>query len=228
MLTAAEAAERLGISITTLYAYVSRGLIRSFPDPKNPRGRLYSEEDVERRRPEKAAERALHWGGPVLESAITLISGDRLYYRGQDVVELARTNSVEDVASLIWIGTMSPAAFALTQLHVVSGRATEGLPFINRAASILPIVGARDSMAYDLRPHAVAQTGWRILNLLASVAAESSDLADTVDETLQKKWSPRRFGARDLVRAALILCAAHQLNLSSILARCIASAGFDS
>ena len=42
MLTAAEAAERLGISITTLYAYVSRGLIRSFPDPKNPRGRLYS------------------------------------------------------------------------------------------------------------------------------------------------------------------------------------------
>ena len=124
MLTAAEAAERLGISVTTLYAYVSRGLIRSFPDPKNPRGRLYSEEDVDRRRPEKSAERALHWGGPVLESSITLISGDHLYYRGLNVADLARTHSVDDVASLIWMGTISPAAFALTQLHVVSGRAT--------------------------------------------------------------------------------------------------------
>jgi len=225
MLTAAEAAERLGISVTTLYAYVSRGLIRSFPDPKNPRGRLYSEEDVERRRPEKAAERALHWGGPVLESAITLISGDHLYYRGQDVTELARTHSIEDVASLIWMGTISPAAFALTQLHVVSGRATEGLPFINRAESILPIVAARDALAYDLRPHAVAQTGWRILNLLTSVAAESSELASTVEETLQKRWAPRSRPARDLIRAALILCADHELNVSAFVARCVASAG---
>ena len=171
MLTAAEAAERLGISITTLYAYVSRGLIRSFPDPKNPRGRLYSEEDVERRRPEKAAERALHWGGPVLESAITLISGDRLYYRGHDVVELARTNSVEDVASLIWMGTMSPAAFALTQLHVVSGGATEGLPFINRASSILPIVGARGELIIrgyaveEIAPNATFEETVRILGI---------------------------------------------------------------
>src|SRR5260370_7118123 len=226
MLTAGEAAERVGISVATLYAYVSRGLIRSFPDPKNPRGRLYSEEDVERRRPEKAAERALHLGGPVLESAITLISGDHLYYRGQDVADLARTHSVEDVASLIWMGTISPAAFALTQLHVVAGRATEGLPFINRAASILPIVAARDSLAYDLRPHAVAQTGWRILNLLTSVAAESSELAPTVEETLQRRWAPRsRAAARDLIRAALILCADHELNVSAFVARCVASAG---
>ena len=225
MLTAAEAAERLGISVTTLYAYVSRGLIRSFPDPKNPRGRLYSEEDVDRRRPEKLAERALHWGGPVLESSITLIAGDHLYYRGQDVAELARTHSVEDVASLIWTGSIAPAAFALTQLHVVSGRASEGLPFINRASSILPIVAARDSMAYDLRPHAVAQTGWRILNLMASVAAESSELEPTVEETLQKRWAPRSRPARDLIRAALILCADHELNVSTFVARCVASAG---
>ena len=63
MLTAPEAAQRLGISVATLYAYVSRGLIRSFHDPQNPRGRLYSDEDIERRKPEKAAERALQVGG---------------------------------------------------------------------------------------------------------------------------------------------------------------------
>ncbi|HEY8131656.1 MAG TPA: citrate synthase family protein [Thermoanaerobaculia bacterium] len=226
MLTAAEAAKRLGISPATLYAYVSRGLIRSVRDPKNPRNRLYSVEDVERRRPANAAERALHWGGPVLESAITLISGDHLYYRGVDVAMLARSRSVEEVASLIWTGNMSIGSFALTPLHVIAGRgSTEGLPFTNRGGSILPIVAARDPLAYDLRPHAVAQTGWRILNLLTSVAAESSELASTVDETLQKRWTPRVFGARDLIRAALILCADHELNVSSFVARCVASAG---
>ena len=225
MLTATQAAERLGISLATLYAYVSRGLIRSFHDPNNPRGRLYSEEDVERRRPEKAGERALHFGVPVLESAITLISGDHLYYRGHDVADLARTQSVEEVASLIWSGTMATGTFALTQLHVVSGRASDGLPFINRGVSILPIVAARDPLAWDLRPHAVAQSGWRILNLLTSVAAETSELEPTIDETLQKRWAPRLRAARDCIRAALILCADHELNVSAFVARCVASAG---
>jgi len=226
MLAAAEAAKRLGISLATLYAYVSRGLIRSVPDPKNPRSRLYSVEDVERRRPANAAERALHWGGPVLESAITLITGDHLYYRGQDVAVLTRNRSVEEVATLIWTGNMSTGGFALTPLHVIAGRvSSEGLPFTNRGSSILPLVAARDPLAYDLRPHAVAQTGWRIVNLLTSVAAESSQLATTVDETLQRRWVPRVFGARDLIRAALILCADHELNVSSFVARCVASAG---
>jgi len=226
MVTASEAAKRLGISLPTLYAYVSRGLIRSVPDPNNPRSRLYVTEDIERRRPANAAERALHWGGPVLESAIMLIAGDHLYYHGQDVATLARTRSVEEVASLIWTGSMTTGSFALTPLHVIAGRgSTEGLPFTNRAGSVLPLVAARDPLAYDLRPHAVAQTGWRILNLLTSVAAESSQLASTVDETLQKRWAPRVFGARDLLRAALILCADHELNVSSFVARCVASAG---
>jgi citrate synthase len=222
MLTASEAAKRLGVSVATLYAYVSRGLIRSHPDPSDPRSRLYAEEDIDRRVPGKGA---LHGAGPVLDSAITLIDGARLYYRGLDATELAQTRSVEEVASLVWTGTMTPDAFALTTLHVIAGRSSEGLPFVNRGASILPIVAARDPLAYDLRPHAVAQTGWRILNLLTSVAAESSELADTVDETLQQRWAPNSANARDLIRAALILCADHELNVSSFTARCIASAG---
>ena len=223
MLTANEAAKRLGVSVATLYAYVSRGLIRSHPDPSDPRSRLYAEEDVDRRVPGKGA---LHGAGPVLDSAITLIDGARLYYRGSDATELARTRSIEEVALLIWTGNMTPDAFALTTLHVISGRGgSEGLPFVSRGASILPIVAARDPLAYDLRPHAVAQTGWRILNLLTSVAAESAELADTVDETLQQRWAPKSAQARDLIRAALILCADHELNVSAFTARCIASAG---
>src|SRR5258708_17612805 len=108
-LSSAEAGEQLGGSRATLYAYVSRGLVRSSPAPGDSRGRRYAREDVERLRgrseerrdPRKTAERALHFGVPVLESAITLISGDRLFYRGHDVAGLAPPRPLRGIASLI-------------------------------------------------------------------------------------------------------------------------------
>jgi citrate synthase len=232
-LSSEAAAARLGVSRATLYAYVSRGLVRSTATPGHPRQRRYAAEDIdtlrargeERRDPSKIGERALHWGVPVLESAITLIDSGRLYYRGHDVAELARTRSVEEVAGLVWTGSFE-SDFAATQLHVVAGTKTsEGLPFVSRAQSVLPLVAARDSLAFDLRPKAVAQTGWRILNLLASIAAESSELEDTIEETLHKRWVPRTPHAAELLRAALIVSADHELNVSSFAARCVASAG---
>jgi citrate synthase len=232
-LSSAEAAARLGVSRATLYAYVSRGLVRSSPAPGEPRGRRYARADVERLRsrseerrdPQKAVERALHFGVPVLESAITLISGDRLFYRGHDVAELARTRPVEEVASLIWTGSFE-SDVAATDLHVVAGgQSIEGLSFIARAQSMLPLVAARDPLALDLRPHSVALTGWRILNLLTSVATESSELEDSPEETLRRHWAARVPHASELIRAALILCADHELNVSSFTARCVASSG---
>lgn len=230
---AAEATKILGVSRPTLYAYVSRGHVRSEPVPGHPRQRRYSREDVERlrsraaerRNPEKAAEHALRFGVPVLESAITLIANGHLYYRGHDAAELARTASLEDVASLIWTGAAGSDLFD-TPLHVVAGSATtHDLPFASRAQSILPLVAARDPLAFDLRPKAVAQTGWRIVNLLTSVAAESQELADTVEETLAAAWQADSAQAPALIRAALILCADHELNVSAFTARCVASAG---
>src|SRR5579859_1411312 len=232
-LSADEAARILGITRATLYAYVSRGLIRSSAAPGSSRLRRYAAEDVERLRgraedrrdPSRVAERALHWGVPVLESSITLIADGHLYYRGIDATELARTRSVEEVASLIWTGAFDAAGFASTPLHVVTGgKNGDGLPFVSRAESILPLVAVRDPLAFDRRPRAVAQTGWRILNLLASVAADSSELADTVEETLQRRWAPRDKHAAERIRQALIVCADHELNVSSFTARCIASA----
>jgi len=232
-ITAAEAARRLRVNRATLYAYVSRGLVRSEPLPGKTRSRRYSREDVdrlrrrseERRNPERAAQHALRWGLPVLESAISLIADGKLYYRGHDVEELVRTRSVEEVASLIWTGALK-SDIAETTLHVISGDHTaESLPFVSRAQSVLPLVGARDALALDFRPRGVAQTGWRIVNLMASVAAETSDLANTIEETLQKRWAPRDKRAAELIRAALILSADHELNVSAFTARCVASAG---
>ncbi|HEY4641646.1 MAG TPA: citrate synthase family protein [Thermoanaerobaculia bacterium] len=232
-ITAAEAARLLGVSRETLYAYVSRGFIRSEPVPGRSRVRRYSKEDVnrlrrrseERRDPEKAAGNALQWGMPILESSITLMANNRLYYRGHDVAELARTRSIEQVASLIWCGNFD-TDFSNTPLHVVAGgRSAEGLPFVTRAQAMLPLVAARDPLAFDLRPQAIAQTGWRIVNLLTSVAAESSELEAAIEDTLTAHWKPRGANAAAILRAALIACADHELNVSAFTARCIASAG---
>lgn len=231
-ISAAEATRLLKVSRPTLYAYVSRKLVRSEAVPGRKRERRYAREDVERlrsraeerRNPEKAAEHALRWGVPVLESAITLIDNGKLFYRGHDAAELARTRSLEQVAALLWTGDFDADIFD-TPLHVISGGgSTADLPFINRAQSILPLVGAQDTLAFDLRPRAVAQTGWRIVNLLTSVAADSQELEPTVEETLARGWSTDDLHAPVLLRAALILCADHELNVSAFTARCVASA----
>src|SRR5262245_39200025 len=109
---AADASRILRVARTTLYAYVSRGFVRSQSMPGAARERRYSRDDVERLRrrteerrdPDKAAARALHWGVPVLESSLTLIDGARLFYRGHDAVVLAGSRSVAEVASLLWTG----------------------------------------------------------------------------------------------------------------------------
>lgn len=232
-ISAAEATRLLKVSRPTLYAYVSRRLVRSEAGPGGSRERRYAREDVERlrsraeerRNPAKAAEHALRWGVPVLESAVTLIAGGKLFYRGHDVAELARTRSLEDVASLLWTGDFGADVFD-TPLHVITGRAsTADLPFVNRAQSILPLVAARDASAFDLRPRAVAQAGWRIMNLLTSVATSSQELEPTIEDTLALHWASTKSNAPALLRAALILCADHELNVSAFTARCVASAG---
>src|SRR3712207_3800535 len=106
-ISAAEAARTLNVSRATLYAYVSRGYVRSQALPGSSRERTYSRDDIqrlrrrteERKAPDKATARALQWGMPVLESSLALIDGRRLYYRGVDSAVLARSRSLEDVAA---------------------------------------------------------------------------------------------------------------------------------
>jgi len=228
-----EATELLGVSRATLYAYVSRGRIRSESTPGSTRRRRYARDDVERlrartrerRNPEKAAEQALHWGLPILESAITLIGEGRIYYRGRDAVELARTASLADVAALLWTGKTDASPLGEPP-RVAAGapaaRAGAGAPFVARAQAALALAAPNDPLAYDLRPHAVARSGWRILHQLAQVAAGPSS-EPTIDAALAAAWGVTRHV--DLIRAALILCADHELNVSAFTARCVASAG---
>ena len=79
-LSAQDAAERLGVNLATLYAYVSRGKIDSRPGPDG-RSREYRTNDIEHlierrqagRGAAKGAAHSLTWGLPVLETRISLI-----------------------------------------------------------------------------------------------------------------------------------------------------------
>src|SRR6218665_3805994 len=88
-ISAEEALALLGTKPQTLYANVSRGRIRAKPDPADPRRSLYQADDVRRlaqrhagrRRAETAAAGTIRWGDPVLPTAISTITGERLFYR---------------------------------------------------------------------------------------------------------------------------------------------------
>jgi citrate synthase len=228
---AGETSRLLGVSRTTLYAYVSRGFIRSQPRPGSSRERIYARDDVERLRrrtearrdPDKARAGALQWGLPILESAITLIDGKRLYYRGHDVIALSRSRSLADVASLLWTGSFDASALNPQKWPNVVVDDSDR-PFVARAQGALAAAAPRDPLAFDLRPANVVLTGWRILQLLTAVAARSKGGGPTTEETLARAWNLRGRSV-DAIRSALILCADHELNVSSFTARCVASAG---
>jgi len=241
---AREAADVLGVSAATIYAYVSRGLIRSESTDGSKRLRRYYREDIERlkerkemrRNPAQAAAKALHLGSPVLESALTLIADGRLYYRGRDATTLAATRSVEEVASLLWLGGRDPASSSLfgaghwqfpARCAAADRRLTDltgDVTPIERFQMLLPIAAAEDLAAYDLRPLAVARTGARILRLLTLIAAGRQSSNTSIAQTLQRGWLPRQPDSAALLQAALILCADHELNVSAFTARCVASA----
>src|SRR5205814_7915807 len=75
-----------------------------------------------------------------------------------------------------------------------------------------------------LRPESVRLTGARSRRLLTTViAGRHSDTP--IHRALQARWAPKYPAAGDAIRLALILCADHELNASTFVARCAASAG---
>ena len=237
-LTASEAAAALGVTLPTLYAYASRGQLRSETAPGQPRERRYSSEDIERLRerkevrrdPSRAAARGLHWGSPVLESGLTLIQDGRLYYRGRDAVKMAQQATLDEAAELLWLAPPGETARWFRQRHVLSAsRLAKLRPYMSGGPmpllqAALALAGSLDLPGYDLRPEGVRMTGARIVRVLTSaLAGRHSDAP--VHSVLDALWAPRNGAARDALRVALVLSADHELNASTFVARCAASAG---
>ncbi|OYQ36246.1 hypothetical protein CHU95_05510 [Niveispirillum lacus] len=228
-LSAKEAAAELGVSLATLYAYVSRGLIRS-EATAGGRTRLYRAEDVRalvarRDRPDAAAagDKALDWGAPVLESAVTLITGGALYYRGRDATDLAAGATLEAVAGLLWDVTEDPFADAPPPLPRLDGVSPDLDP-LDRLLALLPLAAAADARAVNRTPAGLARTGARIARLMAAVLAGVEPSSLPLHQVLCRAWGVTGPGV-ELIRATLVLSADHELNASAFTVRCVASTG---
>src|ERR1700730_8892744 len=132
LLTARQAADRLGVKLDTLYAYVSRGPLCSVMVP-GTRERRYRGEDVDAlvdgssgaRPPRNPDPEALM---PVLGSSICLIENGRFYYPGQDAVRLSERATLDDIAKLLWLDETGPQTADATAPGPASrATATSGL-----------------------------------------------------------------------------------------------------
>ncbi len=227
LLTARQAADRLGVKLDTLYAYVSRGRLRSVMVP-GTRERRYRGEDVEAlldtrsgARPSRnPAPEALM---PVLGSSICLIENGRFYYRGQDAVRLAEGATLEEVARLLWLDE-APAELNDTSSPQLSAGAPTASGLVERCQIRLTALGDADLSALDLSRARVVRTGRRILRELTTCIAPGMPSLDPTHLRLASAWRLGEAGG-DLVRRCLVLIADHELNPSTFVARCVASTG---
>jgi citrate synthase len=234
LLTASMAAELLGVTRATLYSYVSRGLIRSDSDARDPRKCLYNGSDVEAlklardrgRKPQDIAAAALDWGTAGLPSSITLVERGQLFYRGQDAVQLARTATLEDVACILW-DVKSPAVFNATGPSVTTSSAR--LPkrllaanALDRARAILSITTSDARGMWGRGTEHLADEGVSLVRLASSALLGTKPSNEPIHKQISDAWRLNR-KATALIRSALVLSADHELNVSTFAARVVAS-----
>src|SRR5580692_4787355 len=110
---AAEAAERLGIKQASLYAYVSRGVLSRRREAEG-RASMFDAAEVEELARKGRSRRTGGAAELVIESELTEITPRTQRYRGYDATDLALRCSFEDVAALLWTGSLPAAGAEVT------------------------------------------------------------------------------------------------------------------
>jgi citrate synthase len=242
VLTAQQVATRLGVKLETVYAYVSRGVLHRTPadDGRTSRFDASEVESLARHgRPRSGAARV----GTVdvsLATSITEIHGDRLLFRGQDAVALARGSSFEAVAELLWSGALPPSATwpAAPRGARVARAAIAALPAsaspIERLAVITAALACAHPQRTDLRPATVAAHGRAMLATFVELLPEIRRASrPSPDEPFARRLWPRvstLAGSVErvaLLDDALVLLSDHELATSTLAARVAASTRAD-
>jgi citrate synthase len=228
-LTAAQAAQRLGVKPATLYAYVSRGVLRR-ARAGDGRGSLFDSEEVERLARRGRPRRPAGVADITVESAITELTADSLRFRGHDATRLAVTRSFEEVAELLWTGefppaqpappphavppvrAVAPAAWHATPAALATGRAAQAalpagtLP-LERLQVIVPAMAATDSLRLQLdRPAVLAAARNLIAGMVDCLPAPSSSGTGPADQTSATSSAPSGSSAPIAERLWSMLC----------------------
>ncbi len=248
-LSAAQAAGRLGVKLATLYAYTSRGLVRSVPSGGGP-ARRYLQADIERLRSRSEARSgaatpaggALRSGEPLLDTAIAWLGDEGPVYRGRLATALAERESFESVAELLWTGELpgDPPRWSADGLGLPRRALAELLPPGTHPLAALPIaaaaLGARDADRHATHAAFVLPCARQLIRRLTAALAltaaparlDEALAAPSVAESLAIALAARP--GRRAVRAidrALVLLADHELNPSTFAARVAASTHAD-
>jgi citrate synthase len=240
-LTTAEAARRLGVKPATLYAYVSRGMLRRqlADDGRTSR---FDAADIERLA--RRGRRARGRGGAldvVLTTAVTRLDDRSLRFRGHDPAVLAGTEPFEAVARMLWTGQLDAGPMVAESEVLDRARAAlavlgDDAPPLDRLRIVIAVTGATDPYRADLRLGAVVAAGGRLVGALAEALPLLGPTAPALDvgghrrpgsvaERLWPRLTARRATGASVraLNAALVLLADHELALSTMAARVAAS-----
>jgi citrate synthase len=227
LLTTEEVAILLGVKPATVYAYVSRGLLssRRNADGKNS---LFAKADVD-----AFVAGRKRTATPGIQTGITLIKDDNLYFRGRDATVLARSASYESVASLLWTGELDDVPFPVNpELRSLAMSVTSRLPKTARLTDRLRVTvaaaAAADPLRFDTSPAAVVGTGRQLLAAMVQGLPPRNGIPVRPVPFTEALWlritseKPSEAGSR-LLNAALVLLADHDIAASTLAARVAAS-----
>jgi citrate synthase len=222
MFESGEAAKRLGIKVSSLYVYVSRGLLQSHRSPDGRRS-LFAVEDVER----LAASRGERRTGPrtaAVVTSITQITAAGPSYRGTLASSLLGRR-FEDVAEMLWQSEEAPWS-------VLPVEVPTGLSLPDRMRATLLAAARADLHRFDHRPEAVRSSA---RSMIAAVVAHVSErpgavapvnsIAPTIATAMRARGDLAALTAA--VDAALVLLADHELASSTRAVRLAASTRAD-
>jgi citrate synthase len=228
-LDAEEAARALGVSVATLYAYVSRKQIRS-EKVAGTKARRYWKADIDRlrgREPQSAkdpGETSIS-----TQTAITLITDGGLYFRGKSAMELAQSSTLESLAAFLWeadegdlFGGMVqdvPAAVA----SMLTPMSEFGL--YERCLALFPLIERFNPRSYDLSKDGYARTGADVLRWFAALLTKSRGPKIGLIHKNVAKELKAPAGYDEVIRALLVLSADHEFDPITYAVRAVANVG---
>lgn len=245
------ALQLLGVKKETLYTYVSRGWIRSFPSNEG-RAHVFARADVERLRSKSMARAGIgaiaatvmRYGEPVITSRISEISPLGPRYRGRLATDLAdQSCTFEAVALWLWTGTWLDDRLCWGDVPEFKpspgprlGDGAEEHDFVKLLAGVVLALGAHPPHPEQLKLGATLDAARQIIQVMTGMLGvlmpkrqytavlAGKPLAACIPRILGRSADPEVVAA---INAMMVLCADYELSPASFAARVVASSGAD-